>query len=241
MMAPMRRHLTYANVISTVCLFIALGGSAYAAVTITGKEVKDNSLTSADIRNGTLKSTDFGRGVLPPAGSSQAGAQGPQGPAGPQGETGPKGETGAQGERGPKGDAGPGAVPIALSIPMETFELRTIDVGSWTVGFSCTPREGRPQVQLWAQTDAGAEGQLQWTGIRDDSLGGTFVTAGGNVVNTQNRGIESRWAPAGGYASVGLDLQYRSGQKAGTVSVHIMADDRPGAQNCTVAGTAIPS
>ena len=223
MMAPMRRHLTYANVISTVCLFIALGGSAYAAVTITGKQVKDNSLTSADIRNGTLKSTDFGRGVLPPAGSSQAGAQGPQG------------------ERGPKGDAGPGAVPIALSIPMETFELRTIDVGSWTVGFSCTPREGRPQVQLWAQTDAGAEGQLQWTGIRDDSLGGTFVTAAGNLVNTQNRGIESRWAPAGGYASVGLDLQYRSGQKAGTVSVHIMADDRPGAQNCTVAGTAIPS
>jgi hypothetical protein len=124
---------------------------------------------------------------------------------------------------------------------MGDFQLHSIDVGSWTIAFSCTIREDRPQVQLWAVTDEGAEGRLEWTGIRDDSLGGTFETASGSVVNTQNRGIESRWAPDGGYSNVGLDLQYRSGQRAGTVSVHMMADDRQGAQNCTVAGTAIPS
>ena len=50
----MRRHLTYANVISSICLFVVLGGSAYAAKVITGKQIKNNSLTSADIRNGTL-------------------------------------------------------------------------------------------------------------------------------------------------------------------------------------------
>jgi hypothetical protein len=225
MIAGMRRHLSYANVISTVCLFVLLGGSAYAAAQITGKQVKNNSLTSADIRNRTLKAADFQPGLLPPAGSSQTGAPGPQGP---------------RGETGPQGDAGPGAVPIALSLPME-FDLRSIDVGSWTIGFTCTSREGRPQVQMWARTDEGAEGRLEFYGIRDDSLGGTFDTASGTVVNTDNRGVESRWAPAGGYASVGLDLQYRAGEKAGTVSVHMMADDRDGAHNCTVAGTAIPS
>jgi hypothetical protein len=205
MIAGMRRHLSYANVISTVCLFVLLGGSAYAAAQITGKQVKNNSLTSADIRNRTLKAADFQPGLLPPAGSSQT-----------------------------------GAVPIALSLPIE-FDMRSIDVGSWTIGFTCTSREGRPQVQMWARTDEGAEGRLEFYGIRDDSMGGTFDTASGTVVNSDNRGVESRWAPAGGYASVGLDLQYRAGEKAGTVSVHMMADDRDGAHNCTVAGTAIPS
>jgi hypothetical protein len=228
----MRRHLTYANVISSLCLFILLGGSAVAAVTITGKQVKDNSLTSADIRNGTLHGADFGRGVLPPAGSTQTGAPGPQGPKGEPGEKGEKGDTGAP---------GPGAVPIALSVPMGDFQMHSFDVGTWTIGFSCTPREGRPQVQIWAKTDTGAEGRLEFAGIRDDSTGGTFETASGTVVNTDNRGIESRWAPDGGYANVALDLYYRSGQKAGTASVHAMADDRGGESKCTVAGTAIPS
>ena len=96
-------------------------------------------------------------------------------------------------------------------------------------------------MQVWARTDAGAEGGLEFAGIRDDSIGGTFETASGTVVNTDNRGIEARWAPDGGYANVALDLYYRSGQKAGTVSVHVMADDRGNAATCTVAGTAIPS
>ncbi|HKP21231.1 MAG TPA: hypothetical protein VJT68_06920 [Thermoleophilaceae bacterium] len=225
----MRRHLTYANVISSLCLFIVLGGSAVAAVTITGKQVKNGSLTSADIRNGTLRGADLQPGLLSPAAPSGNGATGAQGP---------KGDTGPQ---GPKGDPGPGAVPIAFSLPMGDFQMHQVDVGTWTIGFTCTPREDRPQVQIWAQTDAGAEGRLEFAGIRDDSMGGTFVTASGTVVDTQNRGVESRWAPDGGYANVELDLQYRSGQTAGTVSVHVMADDRNNAAKCTVAGTAIPS
>jgi hypothetical protein len=36
-MAPgIRRHLTYANIVSTVCLFIVLGGGAYAATSFIG-------------------------------------------------------------------------------------------------------------------------------------------------------------------------------------------------------------
>jgi hypothetical protein len=75
----MRRHLTYANVVSTVCLFLLLGGVAYAgtqlakgsigtnqlkaeAVTkgklhpnsVNSKKVVDNSLTGSDIDAATL-------------------------------------------------------------------------------------------------------------------------------------------------------------------------------------------
>jgi hypothetical protein len=53
-----RRHLSYANVIATLALFVAMGGSSYAALTITGKQIRNNTVRSTDIRNGTLQGRD---------------------------------------------------------------------------------------------------------------------------------------------------------------------------------------
>ncbi|HEV2813348.1 MAG TPA: hypothetical protein VGW10_08860, partial [Solirubrobacteraceae bacterium] len=52
-------RLTYANVMSSVAIFAALGGSSYAAVKIAGKDVRDESLTSRDIKNGSLRAKDI--------------------------------------------------------------------------------------------------------------------------------------------------------------------------------------
>ena len=227
----MRRHLTYSNIVSSICLFVVLGGSAYAATTITSKQVKNNSLTSADIRNGSLGAVDFKRGMLSPntPGDQAAGTQGPQGP---------QGERGADGRTGDKGDPGPGTVvPIALDLPIGEFQLHEFDAGTLTVGFICTNREDRPQVQVWARTDAGAAGRLDWVGIRSHSIEQSFVTTSGSPVDTALRSLDSRWAPAGGWAAVGLDIQYRSGARAATVSVHLTADDRN--DTCSVAGTTV--
>ena len=49
-----RRRLTYANVMATLAVFIALGGSSYAALTVTGRDVKNGSLTFRDLRRDTL-------------------------------------------------------------------------------------------------------------------------------------------------------------------------------------------
>lgn len=54
MLTNLRRHLTYANVMSTFAVFAVLGGGAYAASTITGTDVKDRSLTGKDIRRNSL-------------------------------------------------------------------------------------------------------------------------------------------------------------------------------------------
>jgi hypothetical protein len=59
MRARIRSRLTYANVVATLCLFIVLGGSGYAAVQITGRQVKNGSLTGADIKNKSLTSKDI--------------------------------------------------------------------------------------------------------------------------------------------------------------------------------------
>jgi hypothetical protein len=51
MLSDLRTRLTYANVMATVAVFIALGGSSYAALRITGKNVPKDALTGADIKN----------------------------------------------------------------------------------------------------------------------------------------------------------------------------------------------
>jgi hypothetical protein len=94
---------------ASVAVFIALGGSSYAALRITsanvvdgslrGRDVKNESLGSRDIAN--LRAKDFARGEL------RAGPQGPRGERGPVGTQGARGSIGPSGPRGLKGDRGP--------------------------------------------------------------------------------------------------------------------------------------
>jgi hypothetical protein len=60
-----RARLTYANVMATIAVFIALGGVAWGAATIGSSDVIDDTLKSHDVRNDALKSHDLrnGKGV----------------------------------------------------------------------------------------------------------------------------------------------------------------------------------
>jgi hypothetical protein len=82
---PRRASRSFANVTSLLALVVALSGTAYAAVTITGKNVKDGSLTGADVKNGSLQAGDLAAGA---AGSAQILTKTFSAPAGgPPGET----------------------------------------------------------------------------------------------------------------------------------------------------------
>ena len=45
-------------VVALAALFVALGGSAYAAIVITGKNIRNSTVEGADIKNGALASRD---------------------------------------------------------------------------------------------------------------------------------------------------------------------------------------
>ncbi len=51
-------RLTYANVMATLAVFIALGGAAYAADTVGSEDVIDESLASVDLKNNQVRSAD---------------------------------------------------------------------------------------------------------------------------------------------------------------------------------------
>ena len=88
MLTKLRKHLTYANVMATLGVFIALGGTSVAAVSlqrnsVRSAHIKDGQVRSADVGNASLRARDFAAGELP------RGPQGEPGPRGPQGEPGP--------------------------------------------------------------------------------------------------------------------------------------------------------
>ena len=60
MLRRLRARLTYANVVATLALFVALGtGGAYAANEWTGTNIVDGSLTGQDVFNNTISGNDI--------------------------------------------------------------------------------------------------------------------------------------------------------------------------------------
>jgi hypothetical protein len=93
-------RLTYANVMATLALFVALGGASYAAMRLPAasvgtKQLKSRSVTRAKVAQTLLHSL---QGAVGPAGP-----QGPSGPAGKDGATGAPGASGSNGTNGSNG------------------------------------------------------------------------------------------------------------------------------------------
>ena len=73
------RRPSPALVISVVALFVALGGTGYAAIalpknSVGAKQIKRNAVTSKKVKNRSLKAGDLAAGVIPPAFSGSAAA-----------------------------------------------------------------------------------------------------------------------------------------------------------------------
>ena len=127
--------LTFANVVSVIALFVALGGSAYAVTlprnsvgtaqlrrhAVTRSKIRDGAVGSSQVKDRSLRITDFMAGQLP---------------AGPKGDAGPTGATGATGGTGPRGPAG------ATNVVVRTVSLANAQPDVHTVlTVDCHPGE----------------------------------------------------------------------------------------------------
>jgi hypothetical protein len=64
MFKRVRRRLTYANVMSTLAVFVALGGSSYAAVTINGSSIKNRSVSGRKLLHNTVNGYEIRESTL---------------------------------------------------------------------------------------------------------------------------------------------------------------------------------
>lgn len=96
LLARVRARLSYANVTASLALFIALGGTTYAATSlprnsvgskqirtnaVRASELRRNAVRSSEIRNGSIDLRDLAASTR----NSLRGSQGPLGPSGPAG------------------------------------------------------------------------------------------------------------------------------------------------------------
>ena len=82
-----------ALLVAVLALIIGFAGSATAAVVVTGKQIKDGTVTTADLQDTSLESVDVKDESLTQADFFDTVA----GPAGPKGDQGPPGQDGTSG------------------------------------------------------------------------------------------------------------------------------------------------
>ena len=134
--------MTRLNPLAVAALFIALGGSSYAAAglgrgSVTSQAIARDAVTSSKVKDGSLLARDVKLGKLPAA-SRLAGQDGAAGEAGP---VGPKGEPGAQGDRGDKGAPGLAEArsivhdgnPVGIGSTPTTIASLDVEAGTYLV------------------------------------------------------------------------------------------------------------
>src|SRR3954447_13520154 len=86
MIRRLRERLTYANVTATLALFIALGGTSYAALSLPrdsvgSRQIRAGAVHSSEVKDRSVRLSD----ISVSARKSLRGAVGPAGPPGAQG------------------------------------------------------------------------------------------------------------------------------------------------------------
>jgi hypothetical protein len=91
-------RITYANVVATLALVLALGATSWAE---PAREAAARLITGKQIKNGSVGQRDLAKGLR--AKLKRRAPRGPAGATGPQGPQGPDGPQGPQGLQGPPG------------------------------------------------------------------------------------------------------------------------------------------
>jgi hypothetical protein len=148
-----RSKLTYANVMSTIAVFLLLGGGVAFAATKLGKnsvgtsQLKNGAVTAAKVKSGSLMASNFAPGQLP------------------AGKTGAAGVPGAQGVPGKEGPQGPGASQITFNLPASTSSTfsKVGSVAGFTLEAECKENAGTHAVILEMNYTSAVSVQLMQT------------------------------------------------------------------------------
>ncbi|HWN74079.1 MAG TPA: collagen-like protein [Solirubrobacterales bacterium] len=132
-MARVLNKLTYANVVATLALFVALGGASYAALqlpknSVGTKQLKKSAVTAQKIAKGAVTKAKLGA-------DAQAALTGP---AGPKGDPGPKGD---QGSPGPSEALTAQAAEESLVDAADATQIAslTLPAGQWVLFADLSP------------------------------------------------------------------------------------------------------
>jgi hypothetical protein len=263
---PRRTRLTFSNVVSALALFVALGGSAYAAGVlpansvgraqlqanaVSASKIAANSVGASELRSDSVTSADLapasvGLRALDPGlrGKLTETPAGTVGPVGSQGVPGAQGAAGPRGPAGPQGPSGPGAVRIqyAHKASSPANEQTVVDLSGFRMLAVCEATEGGTQMNLGV--DADDPGSVFETISVDSGDGepnfGESGTANLNIelpAGTTHLGGPA--AETGKYARVFATLLYVKPGATVALTIALVLDGTAG--TCAINGVGVPA
>ncbi len=251
MLRSIGNRMTFANVMASVAVFIALGGASYAAVSLPDdsvgtKQIRRHGVKQSDLALGSVGARQLRRrSVKAPKLGTRAvtkrslsrwirgqlrrrAAAGPPGPRGPRGATGPR---------------GPGAVPIRYSAAASAApsSVRVLETGGLRVSASCGLAGGVTTLNFSVRS---AQAATLYETVTVDSDSDPANTANLQLEFqagvTQNTGGPSE---SDGFTRVAVQGVYSS--PSSTIDLHLFAvvsdPAGAGAGRCTINGVAVPA
>jgi hypothetical protein len=216
------------NTIALLALFLALGGTSYAAATlINGSQIKPHTIAKNRLTNKAIKQLKGNRGP-----------RGVQGTAGAQGA---KGATGAQGAQGPGGAI---LTYDAAASANTTPTVLGTALGS-TIGATCNSTGGDAELAVYIRTSDGSW-NIDYSYVSYDAATATPNTYVNKIILpagtlTSLLQVDSRTATAGTDQSDGqLDFD-QLGPVAGHMIWHETAITTASAQTCHLSVMSFPT
>jgi hypothetical protein len=249
MPASIRARLSYANVMASVAVFLALGGASYAAVSLPRasvgpRQLRAHAVTHSKLAVGSvgtrqLRARSVGASKLALGGVTkrslspwirgQLVRRAAPGAPGPKGETGPR---------------GPGAVPVRYSAAASGTPnpVTVLDLDGLTFGASCDESGGTITLNFAVRSAEAAtlnETVTADSGTDPGNPAGDFT---GNLVINLPAGVTLQpGGPAAttGYSRVAVQAVYSAPTK--TIALHLFATVNADAGRCSIDGVAVPA
>jgi hypothetical protein len=146
-------------IVACIALLVAIGGTSYAAISVTGKNVQNGSLTGKDVKNGSVDGADVRNSSLTTSDIRNQSLLATDFKSGqlPQGPKGDKGDPGAPGSAlGYATISDSHTVDPALSLNITTANVTQVGTVVCFNGLPFTPRVAVANVSAGAGT-AGAQ------------------------------------------------------------------------------------
>jgi hypothetical protein len=255
MLGSLRARLTFANVMASVAVFVALGGASYAAVSIPqnsvgSKQVRPHALKRSDLANGSVGTKQLRKRSVTAAKVANKGVTKRSLSSWIRGQLRRRAATGPQGPAGAAGPRGPGAVPVRYSASAGATPAfkNAFDVGGFSIRGSCNTTATGTLLNVVLRSAQGAT--VYQTISLDQGAGPPPGQGDADVANQQLTlpagapfdpgGPE---APDGQYIRIAVNGVYASSNNTLDYHFVLVVNDPAGAGagTCTINGVIVPA